>query len=344
LPSVGEYLLSMTNGMQTPTGYTATVGGAVDTAELAWLLARVESALDGSPRATESFVQMVLDAPGVQPEEGTLSFRHSGTRDLVGFGLYQNAEPHVESVTSGWVRPDHRDLGLGSTLVGWGLQLARSHVGLAPDGSRVTNRCQATDADFAAAEVFTSLGYKADRHDIELELVFDGPVTVSPFPHGLTVRTMSGADDIPTVSRVVAEAFKDHYGWVESSVKQRIERWENFRAMDEWDDDLVFIAESDGEAVAVLVGIRSHGSRTDLGYIGSLGVVRSWRGRGIAKALLTTAFDQYHRRGKRAVALDVDADSLTGATMLYRGVGMEPVRSETAYIIELRPGTDLVRR
>jgi hypothetical protein len=46
----------------------------------------------------------------------------------------------------------------------------------------------------------------------------------------------------------------------------------------------------------------------------------------------------------QAVALEVDADSLTGATKLYRSVGMEPVRSETAYLIELRPGVDLVKR
>lgn len=334
----------MMDGWNVPDGYAVTVGGAVDIAELTDLVVRVEGDLDGSPRATESFVQMVLGTPGVDPEEGTLSFRHVGTRDLVGFGLYQNAEPHVESVTSGWVDPDHRDLGLGSTLVGWGLQRARSETHLAPDGVRVTARCQASEADTAAAEVFTGLGYKRDRHTIEMELVFDGPVTVSSFPQGLTVRTMSGAQDLPIVSGVVAEAFRDHYGWVESSVKQRIERWENFRSMDEWDDDLVFIAEAGNEPVGELVGIRSRGSSTDVGYIGSLGVVRRWRGRGVAKALLTTAFDHYHQRGMRAVALDVDAESLTGATRLYRGVGMVPVRSETAFLIELRPGVDLVRR
>jgi mycothiol synthase len=329
---------------EVPHGYTATVGGGIDAAEVADLVVRVEQHLDGSARATHSYIQMLLDAPGADRAGGTLTLRDARIGNLAGFGLHQNPEPHVESVTHGWVDPRHTARGLGTAIVAWGLEQARSQIRLAPEDARITNRCQVSDADTAAATVFTELGYRADRHDIEMELVFDGPVTVTPLPQGVTVRTMSGEEDISTVSGVVADAFRDHYGWVESSSEQRMERWRNFRAMDEWDDDLVFLAETPDAAVGAIVGIRSHGAKTGVGYIGSLAVVRSWRGRGLAKALLTRAFEEYLQRGMRAVALDVDADSLTGATRLYRSVGMEDVRSETAHLIELRPGIDLVKR
>lgn len=334
----------MTNEVAAPGGYDATVGGDIDIAELTELIIATQTAIDGSSPTTESFVKMLVEAPDIDREHSVLVLRTTGTRVLAGFGLHHDREPHVESITNGWVHPLHNGQGLGDIIVRWGLERARTCVASAPIGARVTNRCWASDADTAAAELFESLGYRADRHDIEMELVFDGPVTVAPLPQGITVRTMSGTQDLPIVASVVTEAFRDHYGWVESSPDQAVERWENFRSMDEWDDDLVFIARAGAEAVGVLVGLASHGAVADAGFIGSLGVVRSWRGMGLARALLTMAFDRYHRAGMRSVVLDVDADSLTGATRLYRSVGMEPVRSETTYLIELRPGIDLVRR
>jgi mycothiol synthase len=334
----------MSHELETPSGYTATVGSTIDIDEITDLVVRVEQHLDGSARATRSYLQMVLDAPGADREEGTLTLRDVRTGHLVGFGVHQNPEPHVESVTSGWIEPRHTGNGLGRTILTWALERARSQIHLAPEDTRITNRCEVSSADTAAATLFAAVGYVADRREIEMELMLNGPVAITPLPQGVNVRTMSGGEDLSTVSGVVADAFRDHYGWVDSSSEHRMERWRNFRAMDEWDDNLVFIAETTDAAVGVVVGIRSHGANTDVGYIGSLAVVRSWRGRGLAKALLTMAFDEYRRRGMQAVALGVDADSLTGATKLYRSVGMEPVRSETAYLIELRPGVDLVKR
>ena len=325
-------------------GYEAVIGGSIDTGELTELVIATETAIDGSPHTTQSFVNMILQAPDINRDDSVLVLRHDVTGDIAGFGLHRDPEPHVESVTNGWVHPSHRGRWLGTTIVQWGLVRARSGSHLAPNDARVTSRCQASDADTAAAALFTELGYSPDRHEIEMELVFDGPVAVAPIPAGVTIRTVSNDMDIEAVARVSSDAFRDHYGWAESSWNQTLERWSNFRAMDEWDDDLVFIAESDGIAVGELVGVRSYGSDTETGYIGSLGVVRSWRGRGLARALLTGVFCEYQARGMRAVALDVDADSLTGATRLYRSVGMEPVRFETAYLIELRPGIDLVKR
>jgi len=334
----------MTDGWSVPAGYEAVVGGDIGIDELTELIVAVETAIDGVSHTTPSFVSMILHAPDVDLGTGVLMLRVGATGGLAAFGLFRLPEPHVESITMGWVHPAHRELGLGTAIVQWGLALAHQHTPDAPEGARVTNRCQAADADSAAAGLFTDLGYSADRHEIEMEFVFDGPVEVAPVPADLTIRTVANDEDVESVANVSSDAFRDHYGWVESSRDQTRERWANFRAMDEWDDDLVFLAETEGEAVGELVGIRSRGSDTATGYVGSLGVVRSWRGKGLARALLTRAFAAYQARGMRAVALDVDADSLTGATKLYRSVGMRPVRSETAYLIELRPGRDLATR
>jgi len=334
----------MTHTWAAPIGYEAAIGGGINTEELTNLIVAAETAIDGLSHMTPSFVNMLLQAPDVDMDAGALVFRHRASREIAAFAVLRHPEPHVETVTMGWVHAAHRGRGIGTTIVQWGLELARMRITYAPDDARVTNRCQASDADTAAAKVFIGLGYSPDRHEIEMELVFDGVVAVAPIPAGVTIRTVTRDSDVEAVARVSSDAFRDHYGWAESSWDQTLERWANFRAMDEWDDDLVFVAEAEGEPVGELVGVRSHGSTTESGYIGSLGVVRSWRGKGLARALLTRAFAAYQARGMRAVALDVDADSLTGATRLYESVGMTPVRSETAYLIELRPGVDLVKR
>jgi ribosomal protein S18 acetylase RimI-like enzyme len=76
-----------------------------------------------------------------------------------------------------------------------------------------------------------------------------------------------------------------------------------------------------------------------MGWISGLGVVRSHRRRGLARAILLTAFNDFFRRGQHSVALGVDADSLTGATRLYESAGMRTVEAHDQVRKVLRPAT-----
>ena len=49
---------------------------------------------------------------------------------------------------------------------------------------------------------------------------------------------------------------------------------------------------------------------------------RPWRGRGLARALLLTALEEFRRRGLPAAYLGVDTLNPTGALHLYTSVGM----------------------
>jgi hypothetical protein len=57
--------------------------------------------------------------------------------------------------------------------------------------------------------------------------------------------------------------------------------------------------------------------------------------------MLHHTFGQFYQRGTRKVGLDVDAQSLTGATRLYEKAGMHVARREALYEKELRPGVEL---
>lgn len=80
-----------------------------------------------------------------------------------------------------------------------------------------------------------------------------------------------------------------------------------------------------------------------MGWVSTLGVRRPWRRRGLGLALLQHSFNELHRRGLRKIGLGVDAQSLTGATLLYEKAGMHPdlSRQIDLYEKELRPGIEL---
>ena len=73
-------------------------------------------------------------------------------------------------------------------------------------------------------------------------------------------------------------------------------------------------------------GRASSAESPDAGSVDTLAVRGPWRRRGVARALLLAEFAEFQRRGIRAAELVVDAESPTGATRLYEGVGMGVIR------------------
>jgi GNAT superfamily N-acetyltransferase len=127
-------------------------------------------------------------------------------------------------------------------------------------------------------------------------------------------------------------AFADHWGHVPMPFDEWVKRTERH----DFDAGLWFMALDAGTVVATATnGVLPE----DIGWVSGLGVVRSHRRRGLARAILLHSFGEYWRRGMRAVALGVDADSLTGATRLYESVGMRVEEQFDQVRKVLREGT-----
>jgi ribosomal protein S18 acetylase RimI-like enzyme len=92
-----------------------------------------------------------------------------------------------------------------------------------------------------------------------------------------------------------------------------------------------------GEVVGALVARSDFAEDPRLGYVAELGVLRPYRGRGIARTLLRTSFADLHARGRTGAALYVDSESLTGATKLYESIGMTAQPRFATWEKELRP-------
>ena len=173
-----------------------------------------------------------------------------------------------------------------------------------------------------------------------MRIDFEGPPAATSIPEGIELRNFEDSD-LELLYDTVDKSFRDHFGYTERSREEGLARWRAFSQIPGWDNKLIWLAFEGEESVGANVCIGFHGDDKTTGYVATLGVRPAWRGNGLAKAMLTTAFAEFHDRGKEAAALHVDAESLTGATRLYESVGMQEVRRSRHYELELRPGKDI---
>ena len=326
-----------------PAGATAQVGGDVDVDELTALARDVEERFEGHARRTSADLAHDLSAPDFDADEDIVRIWDADGY-LVAAALAHYRMPYVASFTELHVAPKTDRPALVVAAEAWARELAMSRIGRAPEGTQVSIAVGCHGDDREVADVVTSLGYRQERFFLEMVRAFDGPVTEIAIPEGIEVRNIRADEDVDGLAAAVADAFRDHFGFTEQPLERRIERWRHWRTQDEWDDGLVWFAEDGDEIAGVNVCLRQHGSDGTQGYVASLGVRREWRGRGLAKALLLLSFAEYEQRGMGSVSLHVDADSLTGATRLYEGVGMEETNRHVDFELVLRPGEDLMVR
>jgi mycothiol synthase len=190
--------------------------------------------------------------------------------------------------------------------------------------------------------LFEEMGYIYIRSSYHMLIEMDGPVPEPVWPEGITLRTFNPETDAQSLYHAETESFRDHFGFVEEPFEEGFKRFKHFQLEYEgFDAALVFLA-MDGDEIAGFNICRPHSyDDPDLGWVGTLGVRRPWRKRGIGLALLRHSFNEFYWRGKRKVGLGVDAQNLTGALRLYENAGMHVHRAFDQYEKELRPGTEI---
>ncbi|HET9422045.1 MAG TPA: GNAT family N-acetyltransferase [Nocardioides sp.] len=135
---------------------------------------------------------------------------------------------------------------------------------------------------------------------------------------------MPDETDLRELHEVLEGAFVDHFNSREETFDEFLHRLREDpgHRWDHW-----WLAEipgdnGDPQPVGALIGTVSESmSGPDGSYVSYLGVLESARGRGVAKGLLHTIIADAAARGRDRVGLEVDADSPTGASELYTGMG-----------------------
>jgi ribosomal protein S18 acetylase RimI-like enzyme len=159
-------------------------------------------------------------------------------------------------------------------------------------------------------------------------------------PAGLEVR---GYDDTFAAAMHAAhnEAFLDHPNftpWTEVMWKQWVTESRSFRP------ELSFVVVEPDAPERVVAYVQSaefdaHFEATGRreAYVGKVGTLREFRGRGLAGALLRHALAAYQQAGFDEAALDVDSENPTGALGVYERAGFTVESRWTDYALVLPP-------
>jgi mycothiol synthase len=225
------------------------------------------------------------------------------------------------------VHPDYRGAGIGSWLLTWGERLAGER---GSDGVRTV----AADRDTSAHNLLHSRGYVHVRSAFTMRKGLEAEEDPGTAPAGVRIRRYKDADE-RVLYEVDQASFAEHWGFRPTSMESFNEELHG----EDWDPSLVFLAEASGTTVGYVVSFLFE----MCGYVGSLGVLKEWRGRAIGKALLRRAFAELAGRGTREVRLGVDTQNVHGAVALYEGVGMSVYRRYDIFDIGTTEAAEFTR-
>lgn len=252
---------------------------------------------------------------------------------VVGYEEFVNRYAHASLQGDGYVHPDFMGMGIGTAMLRTLEERAHREMALAEPEQRVFIRNAMSIGDTVSRAMHETEGYRPIRFFWRMEISLDKAPPVPIWPEGIELRPFDVDAHTYLVYRAHEEAFHDHWGHTPRS----FEEWKH-RVIegDDFDPSLYFIA-WDGDQIA---GYALDRYRNDIGWVGTLGVRRPWRKRGLGLALLYHSFGEFYRRGTTVISLGVDAANPTGATRLYQKAGMHVAAEYVNYEKELRPGKE----
>lgn len=283
-------------------------------------------------------------SPGFDPAEDIrLAFAPHG--EMVGYiEVWTVAKPPVHPWIWGRVHPDYEGLGIGTWMLQWGEQRALQALPNTPEGLRFAPRVGIYRQADQSKKLFEDMGYRYIRSGYRMVIEMDGIAPEPVWPEGIALCMYNPETDAEAVYRADVDSFRDHFGFMEEPFEEGFKRFQHFMTgYQDFDPTLWFLAIDDhsGEIAGINL-CRPHAyDDPELGWVGTLGVRRPWRKRGIGLALLRHSFNEFYRRGKRKVGLGVDAQNLTGALRLYENAGMHVFQAFDQYEKELRAGTEI---
>lgn len=239
----------------------------------------------------------------------------------------------------GGVDPGWRGLGIGRRLLAWQLQRAGEVVATrrAELGGSVPARAvvELDERATSASRLAERTGLSPIRCSLTMRRDLDDPVPAVPVPRGL--RLAGYAPELDERIRLAHnEAFTVHWGfqpwtaqaWAHAQTGRR-----DFRP------DCSFVV-LDGEQVAgyaLSAVCPNDGGPAGFsqGWTSKLGVRPPWRGRGVAKVLLTASMRAFQACGLEYAGLEVDADNRNRALTLYAALGYRATHHSTQWALDL---------
>lgn len=250
---------------------------------------------------------------------------------VVGYEEFFNRKDHYDLETDGYVHPKFKGLGIGTALLRKVEERARQSIPLARPDLRVFLRGFTGSKDEVGKAMFAHEGFSVIRYYWRMEIKMSAAPSATIFPDGIELRPFNREEHARAVWQADNETFRDHWG----SHEHPFEEWQHRKFGAPNFDPTLWMVAWDGDQIA---GFSQNRYRMGIGWIGTLGVRRAWRKRGLGLALLNQSFREFYSRGTTTIGLGVDASNPTGATRIYQRAGMYTASEFIAFEKELRAG------
>ncbi|HEY7598906.1 MAG TPA: GNAT family N-acetyltransferase, partial [Candidatus Limnocylindrales bacterium] len=212
----------------------------------------------------------------------------------------------------GHVHPEWRRRGLGGQVMAWSEERARQRLAesVTPETAGVPAFMEVwSDVRMADRRALFELrGYAPVRWYEDMRRPLDAALADVPLPAGLRLVGWSAADD-DDYRRAHNEAFLDHWG---SEPLTAAEWHHHFTGSPNFRPELTIGAHDGRRIVAYVIGYHSPADTAvtgrSEGWLGQVGTLREWRGKGAASALMVEAMRRMKAAGMTHAALDVDSD------------------------------------
>lgn len=255
--------------------------------------------------------------------------------ELVGYGKVHWTDDNDGGrnyATWGTVHPEWRRRGLGRAILRANQRRLRE-IGAAQEVSAGVDRrfeSWCNENQVGAVALLESEGFTTARYFFEMLRPTLDDIKEFPLPDGLEVRPVR-PEDYRAIWDADTEAFADHWGGMDLS-EQAFER---FFSGPDFQPELWRVA-WEGDRVAGQVNnfvMREFNAQTGSrrGLLGGVSVRRPWRGRGLARALVSQSLVAFRDRGMTDAVLGVDADNPTGALGVYEANGFAVHQRERAF-------------
>ncbi|HSJ84430.1 MAG TPA: GNAT family N-acetyltransferase [Acidimicrobiia bacterium] len=307
-----------------------------DIPELTRLINRFERHWQLPLVSSESVVEDEMTEPFTDLSVDTRGYWLDGKMVAYGFVWHRpSGERQERAYLMGLVDPDFRGQGIGRHLLAWEIDRARESLAGCEPSLPWYIRANEWDWIEDAHRLHRRFGLKPVRYMREMLRPLDVAVEIAAVPG---IEIVPWDRELDERARIATnEAFRDHWGSTPvdaDTFRHRLEG-EGSRL------DLSFLALAGDEVVGVCLNAvypedEAVTGRRE-GWVMTLAVLRPWRGKGVAKALLATSFVAFRDAGLTHTMIGVDAENPTGAFSLYENLGYEAIHGTTTFELQVNP-------
>jgi ribosomal protein S18 acetylase RimI-like enzyme len=230
----------------------------------------------------------------------------------------------------GFLHPEWRGKGIGAYLLEAGERKAREIAAAHPKKTPKFLQVEPFESEKDLIAILESRAYLPARYETHMLRDLGEPFPQAPMPPGLEVRPVK-PEQLRHIFAASNEAFRDHWGSRDESEEEYKSQLES----PEFRPELWKVAWDGDEMASVVHNFIDQKENREYqrkrGYTEGICTRRPWRKLGLARSLLVQSMQMFKEMGMTETALGVDSENLSGAFLLYEGVGYRKVRQQTIY-------------